>query len=40
VSDMDDALGSAEFKEGVRALRDRRKPNFLSLSAERDECER
>lgn len=33
VADMDDALGSAEFKEGLRALRAKRKPNFLTLGA-------
>jgi enoyl-CoA hydratase/carnithine racemase len=29
VTDMNNALKSADFKEGVRALRDKRKPNFL-----------
>jgi enoyl-CoA hydratase/carnithine racemase len=30
VSDMDDALGSADFREGVRALRAKERPKFLS----------
>jgi enoyl-CoA hydratase/carnithine racemase len=31
VRDMNDALGSHDFKEGVRALRDKRKPRFLEI---------
>jgi hypothetical protein len=34
VSDMNDALGSAEFRAGVRALRDKRQPNFLGIPTE------
>jgi enoyl-CoA hydratase/carnithine racemase len=31
VRDMNDALGSRDFREGVRALRDKRKPRFLDV---------
>jgi enoyl-CoA hydratase/carnithine racemase len=31
VADMNSALKSSDFKEGVRALRDKRKPNFLRV---------
>jgi enoyl-CoA hydratase/carnithine racemase len=31
VRDMNDALGSHDFKEGVRALREKRKPRFLEI---------
>jgi enoyl-CoA hydratase/carnithine racemase len=32
VRDMNAALGSHDFREGVRALRDKRKPRFLDVS--------
>ena len=32
VQDMNAALGSHDFREGVRALRDKRKPRFLDVS--------
>jgi enoyl-CoA hydratase/carnithine racemase len=33
VTDMNEALGSPEFKEGIRALRDKRQPDFLGTPA-------
>jgi enoyl-CoA hydratase/carnithine racemase len=32
VRDMNDALGTRDFREGVRALRDKRKPRFLDVT--------
>jgi enoyl-CoA hydratase/carnithine racemase len=32
VADMNDALKSADFRHGLRALRDKRAPNFLETS--------
>jgi enoyl-CoA hydratase/carnithine racemase len=34
VEDMNSALNSAEFKKGIRALRDKRRPDFLRIDAD------
>jgi hypothetical protein len=38
VQDMNTALGSADFRKGVRALRTKRPPDFLAARAPADEA--